>query len=161
MVQPSWPKPVPPGGRQGTISLICCARCKGRLYWTKLKGEPRQEDHEQGCEAFIRAIRVAQYVDELKRAAAGRQQGGWRSNRRRRKYLLQNAKKLSVVTCASDPAAAVRVLGDQYQAECQAHKTPADTTRMAEMLMKACLRLAVGEAPAPIVPDSSAREQHE
>jgi hypothetical protein len=150
MVQSSWPRPVPPGGRQGTITLICCARCKGRLYWTKLKGQPRQEDHEQGCEAFIRAIRVAQYVDELKRAAAEPEQGSWRGNRRCRKYLLQSAKKLSVAACAGDPAAAVRGLSDEYQAECQAQSTPTDTTRMAEMLMKACGRLALGEAPAPI-----------
>jgi hypothetical protein len=152
MVQPSWPKPVPPGGRQGTITLICCARCKGRLYWTKLKGQPRQEDHEQGCQAFIKAIRVGQYADELKRAAAEPEQGSWRGNRRWRKYLLQGAKKLSAAACEGDPAAAVRTLGDQYQSECQAHGTPADTTRMAEMLMKACGRLALGQAPAPITP---------
>ena len=132
--------------------MIRCARCKGPLYRTKLKGQPRQEDHEQGCEAFIRAIRMVRYADELKRAAAEPNQGGWRGNRRWRKYLLDSAKKLSAAACEPDPAAAVRDLGHQYQAECQARGTPADRTRMAEMLMRACRRLAVGEAPAPIVP---------
>jgi hypothetical protein len=149
-VQYSWPRPLPPG-HGGTIRLVRCARCNGRLYYTKLKGQPRQEDHEQGCQAFIRAIRVVRYGGELKRAASEPNQGGWRRNRRWRKYLLENAKKLSVAACESDPAAAVRDLGDQYQAECQAPGTPADTTRMAEMLMRACRQLALGEAPAPIV----------
>jgi hypothetical protein len=150
-VQYSWPGPAPPGRRRGTIALIRCAQCKGPLYRTKLKGQPRQEDHEQGCEAFITAIRVVRYADELKRAASEPDQGGWRSNRRRRKYFLKNAKKLSVAACEPDPVAMVRDLGDQYQAECQARGTRADTTRMAEMLMKACWRLALGQAPAPIV----------
>ena len=131
--------------------MIRCARCEGPLYRTKLKGQPRQEDHEQGCQAFITAIRVVRYADELKRAASEPNQGGWRSNRRWRKYLLENAKKLSVAACESDPVAAVRDLSNQCAAECQAPGTPADTTRMAEMLMRACRRLAVGQAPAPIV----------
>ena len=163
-MQYSWPGPVPPGRRRGTITLIRCARCKGPLYRTKLKGQPRQEDHEQGCQAFIRAIRVVRYADELKRAASEPNQGGWRSNRRWRKYLLENSKKLSVAACEPDPVAAVRDLSDQYQAECQASGMPADTTRMAEMLMRACRRLALGEAPAPIVSgpgQPSAREQRE
>jgi hypothetical protein len=150
-VQYSWPGPVPQGGRRGTVALIRCARCKGPLYRTKLKGQPRQEDHEQGCEAFITAIRIVRYADELKRAASKPNQRGWRSNRRWRKYLLKNAKKLSVVACEPDPVAMVRDLSAQYQAECEARGRPADATRMAEMLMKACRRLAVGEAPAPIV----------
>jgi hypothetical protein len=150
-VQYSWPGPMPPGRRRGTFRLIRCARCEGPLYRTKLKGQPRQEDHEQGCEAFIRAIRVVRYADELKRAASKPNQGGWRSNRRWRKYLLKNAKKLSVAACEPDPVAAVRDLSDQYQAECEARGTPADKTRMAEILAKACRRLALGEAPAPIV----------
>jgi hypothetical protein len=149
-VQDSWPRPLPPGQRGGTIRLVRCARCKGRLYETKLRGQPRQEDHEQGCQAFITAIRMARYTDELRHAASGPNQGDWRSNRRRRKYLLGSAKKLSVAACESDPAAAVRDLGDQYQAECQAPGTPAGTTRMAEMLMRACRQLALGEAPAPV-----------
>jgi len=151
MVRYSWPGPVPPGRRRGTITLIRCARCEGPLYRTKLKGQPRQEDHEQGCQAFITAIRVVRYADELKRAASEPNQGGWRSNRRWRKYMLENAKKLSVAACESDPVAAVRDLSNQCQAECQAPGTPADTARMAEMLMRACRRLAVGQAPAPIV----------
>jgi hypothetical protein len=151
MVRYSWPGPVPPGRRRGTITLIRCAQCKGPLYQTKLKGQPRQEDHEQGCQAFIRAIRVVRYADELKRAASEPNQGGWRSNRRWRKYLLENAKKLSVAACESDPPAAVRDLSNQCEAECRAPGTPADTTRMAEMLMRACRRLAAGEAPAPVV----------
>ena len=152
-MQYSWPGSVPPGQRRGTITLIRCARCKGPLYQTKLKGRPRHEDHEQGCQAFITAVRVVRYADELKRAASEPNQGGWRSNRRWRKYLLENAKKLSVAACESDPVAAVRDLSDQYQAECRVPGTPADTTRMAEMLMRACRRLVLGEAPAPIVSD--------
>ena len=69
MVQHSWPGPMPPGRRAGTIRLVRCAQCKERLYYTKLKGQPRQEDHEQGCQAFITAIRVVRYADELKQAA--------------------------------------------------------------------------------------------
>ncbi len=151
IVRYSWPGPVPPGGRRGTITLISCAQCKGPLYQTKLKGQPRQEDHDQGCQAFIMAIRVVRYAEELKRAASEPNQGSWRSNRRWRKYLSENAKKLSVAVCERDPVAAVRDLSDQYQAECQAPGMPADTTRMAEMLMRACRRLAGGQAPAPIV----------
>jgi len=131
--------------------LIRCAQCAGPLYRTKLKGQPRQEDHEQGCQAFIRAIRMVRYADELKRAASEPNQGGWRSNRRWRKYLLENAKKLSVAACEPDPAATVRDLSDQCATECQARDAPADATRMAEMLMRAYRRLALGEAPAPIV----------
>jgi hypothetical protein len=151
IVQYSWPGPVPQGGRRGTVALIRCARCKGPLYRTKLKGQPRQEDHEQGCEGFITAIRIMRYADELKRAASKPNQGGWRRNRRWRKYLLMNAKKLSVVACEPDPVAVIGDLSDQYQAECEAGGRPADVTRMAEMLMKAYRRLALGEAPAPIV----------
>jgi hypothetical protein len=151
MVRYSWPGPVPPGRRRGTITLIRCARCEGPLYRTKLKGQPRQEDHEQGCEAFITAIRVVRYADELKRAASEPNRGGWRRGRRRRKYLLENANKLSVAACEPDPVVAIRDLSDQYQGECQAPGTPDDTTRMAEMLMRACRRLALGEAPAPVV----------
>ena len=151
MVQHSWPAPLPPGQRGRTIKLVRCAQCKGPLYHTKLKGKPRQEDHEQGCQAFITAIRMVLYADELKQAASDPDQGAWRSNRRWRKYLLKNAKKLSVAACESDPPTAVHDLGDQYQTECQAPGTPAETTRMAEMLMRACKQLALGEAPAPIV----------
>ena len=150
MVQHSWPGPMPPGRRAGTLTLVRCAQCKGRLYHTKLKGQPRQEDHEQGCQAFIIAIRVVRYADELKQAAAEPNQGGWRRNRRWRKYLLKNAKKLSAAACESDPPAAVHDLGHQYQTECQAPGTPADLTQIAETLMRACRQLALGEAPAPV-----------
>ncbi len=61
-MQYSWPAPVPPERRAATIRLIRCARCGGPLHHTKTKGQPRQEDHELGCEAFIRAIRVMRYV---------------------------------------------------------------------------------------------------
>jgi hypothetical protein len=118
---------------------------------TKLKNQPRQEDHEQGCVAFIRAVWIMRYAEELKRAASDPGPGGWRVTRRRRKYLRENAKKLSVAACESDPVAAVRDLGDQYQAECQSRGTSTETTQMNEMLMRACRQLALGEAPAPIV----------
>ncbi len=154
MTQYSWPGPMPPGRRAGTLRLVRCAQCEGRLYYTKLKGKPQLEDHEQGCQVFISAVRVARYADELKQAASEPNQGDWRRNRRWRKYLLSNAKKLSAAACESDPPAAVRDLSNQYQAECQAPGTPADLTRMAETLMRACRQLAQGEAPAPIVPSS-------
>jgi len=154
MAQYSWPGPMPPGRRDATITLVRCARCQGRLYHTRLKGQPRQEDHEQGCQAFISAIRIVRYADELKHAASKPSQRDWRGNRRWRKYLLKNAKKLSAAACESDPPAAVRNLSNEYQAECQAPGTPADLTRMAETLMRACRQLAVGEAPAPIAASS-------
>jgi hypothetical protein len=134
--------------------LIRCARCGGPLYHTKTKGEPRQEDHEQGCEAFIRAIRVMQYADELKRSAS-ESAVAWAPTWRQRRYLRENAKKLSVAACESDPVAALRALGDLCQAECQ---TPgqrvklSEKTEMAETLMRACRQLALGKDPAPITP---------
>jgi hypothetical protein len=152
-MQYSWPGPVPPGGRQGTIRLIRCVRCGRPLYHTKSKGQPRHEDHEQGCEAFIRAIQVMRYVDELKRSAS-ESAVAWRPTWRRR-YLRANAKKLSEAACASDPTAAISVLGDLYQAECQTGgkrvKLP-EKTEMAETLMRACQQLALGQDPAPITP---------
>jgi hypothetical protein len=150
-MQYSWPGPVPPGGRTGTIRLIRCARCGGPLYHTKSKGQPRQEDHEQGCEAFIRAIRVMRYVDELKRSASESAVAWGRTWRRR--YLRENAKKLSVAACESDPVAAIDALGDLYQAECETRGkrvTSSEKTEMAETLMLACRQLALGQDPAPI-----------
>ena len=150
-MQYSWPGPIPPGGRRGTIRLIRCARCGGPLYYTRTKGQPRQEDHEQGCEAFIRAIRVMRYVDELKRSAS-ESAVGWRATLRRR-YLRENAKKLSVAACESDPVAAVRALGDLYQAECQTSGRlvkSSEKKEMAETLMRACRQLALGQDPAPV-----------
>lgn len=134
--------------------MLRCAQCRGPLYQTKLKGQPRQEDHEQGCEAFIKAIRVMRYVDELKRSAS-EFPVAWGRNRRRRKYLREHAKKLSAAACASDPVAALRALADLYEAECQ---TPGrrvrvpEKTETAEMLMRACRRLAEGKEPAPVTP---------
>jgi hypothetical protein len=55
------------------------------------------------------------------------------------------------VACGSDPVAALRDLSSKYQAICEAPGTRADATRMAEMLMRACGRLALGEPPAPVV----------
>jgi hypothetical protein len=154
-MQYSWPGPVPPGGRQGTIRLIRCAKCGGPLYHTKTKGKPRHEDHEQGCEAFISAIQVMRYADELKRSAS-ESAIAWRRTWRRR-YLRGNAQKVSAAACASDPVAAIGVLGDFYQAECETSgkrvKSP-EKTKMAETLMRACQQLARGQDPAPITPRS-------
>jgi hypothetical protein len=156
IMQHGWPGPVAPGQRRGTIRLIRCARCGGPLYHTKTKGQPRQEDHEQGCEAFIRAIRAMRYVDELKRSASESAVAWGRTWRRR--YLRENAKKLSVAACESDPVAAISALGDLYQAECQARgkrpKSP-EKTEIAETLMRACRRLALGQDPGPITPRPS------
>ena len=148
----SWSALLPPHQRGRTIRLIKCARCEGPLHHTKAKGLPRQEDHEQGYEAFSRAIRITRYVDELKRAAS-EPAGSWHRTRRRRKYLQDNAKRLAVTACEPDPAAAVGALGELYQAECQMPRKrarAADTTQMTETLMRACRRLAAGQDPAPI-----------
>jgi hypothetical protein len=153
--QYSWPGPVPPWGRKGTVTFIRCAQCRGSLFHTKLKNQPRQEDHEQGCVAYITAIRVMQYVDELNRAVSQPDQGAWRSTRRRRKYLRENAKKLSEAACEGDPAAKITALGDGYQAECEKRAMSAkvaEITEMAEMLMRACRQLALGRHPAPVIP---------
>ena len=152
IMQYSWPGPVPPGGRRGTIRLIRCARCGGPLYHTKAKGQPQQEDHEQGCEAFDRATRAMRYVAELKRSASESAMVWGRTGRRR--YLRENAKKLSVAACESDPVAAISALGDLYQAECQTSGNRVDLsekTEMAETLMRACRQLALGQDPAPII----------
>jgi hypothetical protein len=153
-MQYSWPGPVPPGGRQGTILLIRCAVCGRPLYHTKASGHPRQEDHEQGCEAFITAMRVMRYVDELKRSAS-ESAAPWGRGRRRRKYLRENAKKLSVTASTSDPVAALEALGDLYQAEYQTPGKRVKMPEMAEMLMRACRQLALGKDPAPITGENS------
>jgi hypothetical protein len=93
------------------------------------------------------------YVDELKRSASESAVVWGRTWRRR--YLRENAKKLSVAACESDPVAAISALGDRYQAECQTPgnrvKLP-EKTEMAETLMRACRQLALGQDPAPITP---------
>jgi hypothetical protein len=92
------------------------------------------------------------YVDELKRSAS--ESGVAWGHIWRRRYLQENAKKLSAAACESDPVAAITALGDRYQAECQ---TPgnrvklSEKTEMAETLMRACRQLAVGKEPAPII----------
>ena len=94
------------------------------------------------------------YVDELKRSASESAVARGRS-RRLRKYLRENAKKLSVAACESDPVAAISALGELYQAECQTRgkrvQLP-EKTEMAETLMRACQQLALGQDPAPITP---------
>jgi hypothetical protein len=155
----SWPGPVPPGARRGTVKLIRCARCGGSLFHTKAKGRPRQEDHQQGCEAFIKAIRAMRYVDELHRSASA-SAGTWTLTRRWRSCVREGAKSLTLAACESDPAAAISALGDFYQAECQ---TPgkrvkaSEQTEMTEMLMRACRRLALGQDPEPAAPPQLAR----
>ena len=132
--------------------MIRCARCEGPLYHTKAKGQPRQEDHEQGCEVFVTAMRVMRYADELNRSAS-QSTALWGRGRRRRKYLRENAKQLSAAACSSDPATAVKTLGDLYQAECQTPEQRAkspEKTQIAEILMRACEQLALGKDPAPI-----------
>ena len=151
-MQYSWPGPPPPGQPQRKFRLIRCAGCGGALYHTKTRGHPRQEDHEQGCGTFIKAMRVMRYVDELKRSASKSAVPGGRGWRQRR-YLRGNAKKLSEAACTSDPVAALRSLGDLYQAECQTPVQQAKLpgkTEMAETLMRACWQLALGKDPAPI-----------
>ena len=67
--------------------------------------------------------------------------------------MRENAQKLSVAACESDPVAAIRALGDLYQAECQTRGKQAKSsaeTEMAETLMRACRRLALGQDPGPI-----------
>jgi len=155
----SWPGPVPPGARRGTVKLIRCVRCGGPLFHTKTKGRPRQEDHQQGCEAFIKAMRAMRYVDELKRSASA-SAGAWTRTRRWRSYMRECAKTLTLAACESDPAAAISALGDSYQAECQTRGKRVkerEQTVMAEMLVRACRRLALGQDPEPIAPPQLAR----
>jgi hypothetical protein len=97
-------------------------------------------------------MRVMRYVDELKRSAS-ESPAVWGRNRRRRKYLRENAKELSAAACASDPVAALNALGDLRQAECEApgrRVRVQEKTQMAETLMRACRQLAQGKDPAPI-----------
>ena len=144
----SWPGPVPPGARRGTVTMLRCARCRGSLFYTMAKGQPRQEDHEQGCDAFIKAIRIMRYVDELKRSGPESAET-WR----RRRYLRLSAKELSAAARNPDPVAAVSALGDSYEAECQTPRKRgkvSPTAELAEALMRACRQLALGQDPGPI-----------
>jgi len=97
------------------------------------------------------------YVDELNRSASD-SRALWGRGRRRRKYLRENAKKLSVAACTSDPVTALKTLGDLYQADCQTPgqrvKSP-EQRELAEMLMQACGQLAEGKDPAPITGEKS------
>jgi len=91
------------------------------------------------------------YVDELKRSASESPVAWGRTSRRR--YLRENAKKLSVAACESDPAAAISALSDLYQAECETLGNRvkfSEKTELAETLMRACRQLALGQDPAPI-----------
>jgi hypothetical protein len=96
------------------------------------------------------------YVDELKRSAS-QSAALWGRGRWRRRYLRENAEKLSVAACTSDPVTELKTLGDLYQAESQAPgkrvKSP-EETEMTEMLMRACGQLALGKDPAPITTEN-------
>jgi hypothetical protein len=95
-------------------------------------------------------MRIMRYVDELKRSAS-ESAGAWGATRWRRKYLRENAKKLTVAACESDPVSAISALGASYEAKCQTGSKRAhgaEKTRMAETLMLACGQLALGQDPA-------------
>jgi hypothetical protein len=99
------------------------------------------------------------FVDELKRSASG-SAGTWTRTRRWRSYLREAAKKLSLAACASDPDAALSALSDSYEAECQVpgkRRKAREQAAMAEMLMRACHQLALGQEPEPIAPPQLAR----
>ena len=143
---------MPSGSRPATLRLIRCVRCGGPLHHTKAKGHPRQEDHEQGCEAYIRAMRIMRYADELKRSASESARA-WGATRWRWKYLRESAKKLTVSACESDPVSAIGALGVLYEAEWQTggqRAGGAEKMEMAETLMLACRQLALGQDPAPL-----------
>jgi hypothetical protein len=88
------------------------------------------------------------YVDELNRSASEAGVGWGRTWRRR--YLRENAKKLSAAACASDPIAAISALRDVYQAECQTRDKLSEKRDLAETLMRACQQMVLGRDPAPI-----------
>ncbi len=97
-------------------------------------------------------MRIIRYVDELRRCAS-ESTGAWGVTRWRRKYLRENAKKLTVAACESDPVAAISALGVGYEAECQTGGKRVGGTEkmeMAETLMLACRQLALGQDPAPL-----------
>jgi hypothetical protein len=88
------------------------------------------------------------YVDELNRSASESGVGWGRTWRRR--YLRENAKKLSVAARESDPIVAISALGEAYQAECQTRGMLSEKREMAETLMRACQQWVLGRDPAPI-----------
>jgi len=90
------------------------------------------------------------YVDELNRSASQSPVAWGRTWRRR--YLRENAKKLSAAACESDPVAAISALRDLYQAECQTRGKFSEKREMTETLMRACQQLVLGRDPAPITP---------
>jgi hypothetical protein len=95
-------------------------------------------------------MRIMRYVDELKRSAS-ESAGAWGATRWRWKYLRENAKRLTVAACESDPVSAVSALGGRYEAECQTggkRVGRAEKMQMAEALMLACRQLALGQDPA-------------
>lgn len=97
-------------------------------------------------------MRIMRYVDELKQSAS-ESAAAWGATRWRRKYLRENAKKLTVAACDSDPVSAISALGVRYEAECQTGGKRVDgaqKTKMAETLMLACRQLALGQDPAPL-----------
>jgi hypothetical protein len=102
-------------------------------------------------------MRIIRYVDELKRSASESARA-WGASRWRRKYLRENAKKLTVAACDSDPVSAISALGARYEAECQTggkRAGGAEKAKMAETLMLACRQLALGQDPAPLTGRSS------
>ena len=97
-------------------------------------------------------MRIIRYVDELKRSAS-ESAGAWGGTRWRRKYLRENAKKLTVAACDSDPVSAISALGVGYETACQTggkRAGEAEKIKMAETLMLACRQLALGQDPAPL-----------
>ena len=97
-------------------------------------------------------MRIMRYVDELKRSAS-ESAGSWGAARWWRKNLRENAKKLTVAACDSDPVSAISALGARYEAECQTggkRVDGAEKMKMAETLMLACRQLALGQDPAPL-----------
>jgi hypothetical protein len=102
-------------------------------------------------------MRIMRYVDEMKRSAS-ESAGAWGATRWRRKYLRDNAKKLTVAACESDPASAVSALGVLYQAEYETGGKRVDgpeKMKMAETLMLACRQLTLGQDPGPITAQPS------
>jgi hypothetical protein len=102
-------------------------------------------------------MRIMRYVDELKRSAS-ESAGSWGATRWRRKYLRENAKKMIVAACDSDPVSAISALGVLYEAEGQTggkRVGGAEKMMMAETLMLACRQLALGQDPAPLTARSS------